>query len=102
MLFLSGRTPNQRRWWEAFASEVSNDLLEDICHQILDLYQTTNPEQPQDSPVEEEVSPGTPKRHRPASPPPQPKIKVSETVIRTERCERKTKGPMMGSPGEHV
>lgn len=64
-----GRTSSQRRWWEAFASEVSVELLEDICHQILDLYSTANPDTPQDSPPDEEEVCPTPPRRPPQRPP---------------------------------
>uniref|UniRef100_UPI00358EDD3D cyclin-K isoform X2 n=1 Tax=Myxine glutinosa TaxID=7769 RepID=UPI00358EDD3D len=30
--------PNHRRWWEQFVQDVPVELLEDICHQVLDLY----------------------------------------------------------------
>ncbi|KAG8449134.1 hypothetical protein GDO86_015983 [Hymenochirus boettgeri] len=30
--------PLYRRWWEQFVQDVPVDVLEDICHQILDLY----------------------------------------------------------------
>ncbi|XP_073466928.1 cyclin-K [Aquarana catesbeiana] len=30
--------PMHRRWWEQFVQDVPVDVLEDICHQILDLY----------------------------------------------------------------
>ncbi|KAL1790307.1 cyclin-K [Sigmodon hispidus] len=30
--------PMYKRWWEQFVQDVSVDILEDICHQILDLY----------------------------------------------------------------
>ncbi|XP_077123469.1 cyclin-K isoform X2 [Ranitomeya variabilis] len=30
--------PMYRRWWEQFVQDVPVDVLEDICHQILDLY----------------------------------------------------------------
>ncbi|XP_059130899.1 cyclin-K-like [Peromyscus eremicus] len=31
-------SPMSRRWWEQFVEDVPVDVLEDICHQILDLY----------------------------------------------------------------
>ncbi|TRY77570.1 hypothetical protein DNTS_007212 [Danionella cerebrum] len=39
-----------RRWWEQFVQDVPVELLEDICHQILDLYSQGKqpiPQQPQ-------------------------------------------------------
>lgn len=37
-----GRQQNHLRWWDLFISEVTMEILEDICHQVLDLYQQTN------------------------------------------------------------
>ncbi|CAG9764355.1 unnamed protein product [Ceutorhynchus assimilis] len=33
-----GRNPAHLRWWDMFVEDVTMDLLEDICHQVLDLY----------------------------------------------------------------
>ena len=37
-----GRQPQHTRWWDMFVSDVTMDILEDICHQVLDLYQTNS------------------------------------------------------------
>ncbi|XP_037817556.1 cyclin-K-like [Lucilia sericata] len=37
-----GRQPHHTRWWDMFVSDVTMDILEDICHQVLDLYQTNS------------------------------------------------------------
>lgn len=42
----TGRTAKHLRWWDMFVQDVTMDLLEDICHQVLDLYS-----QPQSSDV---------------------------------------------------
>lgn len=34
----TGRTAKHLRWWDMFVQDVTMDLLEDICHQVLDLY----------------------------------------------------------------
>ena len=34
-----GRTPEQQKWWDMFVSDMTKNILEDICHQVLDLYQ---------------------------------------------------------------
>ncbi|CAL4119049.1 unnamed protein product, partial [Meganyctiphanes norvegica] len=34
----SGRTSKHQRWWDMYVQGISMDLLEDICHQVLDLY----------------------------------------------------------------
>uniref|UniRef100_T1IQM6 Cyclin-K n=1 Tax=Strigamia maritima TaxID=126957 RepID=T1IQM6_STRMM len=36
-----GRTPKHTKWWDMFVEDISMDLLEDICHQVLDLYSST-------------------------------------------------------------
>ncbi|CAH0555283.1 unnamed protein product [Brassicogethes aeneus] len=45
----TGRTAKHLRWWEMFVEDVTMDLLEDICHQVLDLYSQT-PSQSNESP----------------------------------------------------
>lgn len=37
-----GRKPEQGKWWDMFVQDVTMDILEDICHQVLDLYQQPN------------------------------------------------------------
>lgn len=66
-----GRQPNHLRWWDMFVADVTMEILEDICHQVLDLYQQVNnplvPESPPSnpsparrlSPVLARSSPGT-------------------------------------------
>ncbi|KAK3856592.1 hypothetical protein Pcinc_037097 [Petrolisthes cinctipes] len=34
----AGRTPKHFHWWDMYVEGISMDLLEDICHQVLDLY----------------------------------------------------------------
>nr|CAG4637177.1 EOG090X09KD [Ceriodaphnia reticulata]SVE73059.1 EOG090X09KD [Ceriodaphnia reticulata] len=34
----SGRQPRHIRWWDMFVEDISLEILEDICHQVLDLY----------------------------------------------------------------
>uniref|UniRef100_A0A1A9Z5R4 Cyclin-K n=1 Tax=Glossina pallidipes TaxID=7398 RepID=A0A1A9Z5R4_GLOPL len=43
-----GRQPQHVRWWDMFVQDVTMDILEDICHQVLDLYQS-NPKEPAES-----------------------------------------------------
>lgn len=35
----TGRQPNHLRWWDMFVADITMEILEDICHQVLDLYQ---------------------------------------------------------------
>ncbi|KAH0534300.1 cyclin-K-like [Cotesia glomerata] len=37
-----GRQPNHLRWWDMFVEDVTMELLEDICHQVLDTYTLEN------------------------------------------------------------
>ncbi|KAH8415239.1 hypothetical protein KR215_010767 [Drosophila sulfurigaster] len=39
-----GRQPQHRCWWDMFVSNVTMEILEDICHQVLDLYQSSQRE----------------------------------------------------------
>ncbi|XP_016954309.1 cyclin-K [Drosophila biarmipes] len=62
-----GRQPQHQRWWDMFVSDVTMEILEDICHQVLDLYQSTQKE-----------------AHQPTSPPQNPPSRAdSPTPIKT-------------------
>jgi hypothetical protein len=36
-----GRSSDHYRWWDMFVDDMTIELLEDICHQVLDLYSQT-------------------------------------------------------------
>ncbi|XP_046877359.1 cyclin-K isoform X3 [Hypomesus transpacificus] len=68
---------SSRRWWEQFVQDVPVELLEDICHQILDLYsQGKQPIPPQLQEKERgpplPPAPPTPQGPPPSSNPPPP------------------------------
>ncbi|XP_037101004.1 cyclin-K isoform X1 [Syngnathus acus] len=69
---------SSRRWWEQFVQDVPVELLEDICHQILDLYSHGNkpiPQQMQDkerAPAAPILTPTPPAPPLAANPPPPP------------------------------
>lgn len=44
------RSPKHLRWWDIFVEDVTMDLLEDICHQVLDLYSQPANKSPSASP----------------------------------------------------
>lgn len=44
------RKPEHLRWWDMFVEDMSIETLEDICHQVLDLYSQTQQPPPPDSP----------------------------------------------------
>uniref|UniRef100_A0A3B3CN81 Cyclin-K n=1 Tax=Oryzias melastigma TaxID=30732 RepID=A0A3B3CN81_ORYME len=51
---------SSRRWWEQFVQDVPVELLEDICHQILDLYSQGNKPIPQQVQEKEKTAAVTP------------------------------------------
>ncbi|KAK9511872.1 hypothetical protein O3M35_000445 [Rhynocoris fuscipes] len=51
----TGRQPKHLRWWDMFIEDVTMDLLEDICHQVLDLY--SQPQPPADAPDSPPLAP---------------------------------------------
>ncbi|KAI5704784.1 cyclin-K [Diaphorina citri] len=66
-----GRNSKHLRWWEMFVEDMTMDLLEDICHQVLDLYsQSQQQASQQDSPPQTQPEPSTkppPQSHLPPS-----------------------------------
>ncbi|KAG7466209.1 hypothetical protein MATL_G00162390 [Megalops atlanticus] len=59
-----------RRWWEQFVQDVPVELLEDICHQILDLYSQGKQQIPQQPQLQEKEKPPAPPQ-QPQAPPTQ-------------------------------
>ena len=58
-----GRKSNHLRWWDMFVEDITIDLLEDICHQVLDLYSQQEsdvvPDSPPASKIEKQSTPST-------------------------------------------
>ncbi|XP_052767787.1 cyclin-K-like isoform X1 [Mya arenaria] len=54
----------KQRWWESLVADLTVELMEDVCHQVLDLYSPSN--QPQAEP-------------RDSPPPPPPALNPSRT-----------------------
>lgn len=48
----SGRKPEHLRWWDMFVADITMEILEDICHQVLDLYQPDNQAAGTESPTQ--------------------------------------------------
>lgn len=46
----AGKQPEHCKWWDMFVQDVTMDILEDICHQVLDLYQQQNTKVGSESP----------------------------------------------------
>ncbi|XP_065201741.1 cyclin-K isoform X2 [Planococcus citri] len=79
-----GKTANQTRWWEMFVNGVTLELLEDICHQVLDLYSQKRPTSSASS------IPGTNTSQTPTAasnnhsvppPPPKPSVAPPKSVV---------------------
>lgn len=51
-----GRQPSHQRWWDMFVSDVTMEILEDICHQVLDLYQPSHANNETNSPPQKPPS----------------------------------------------
>lgn len=64
-----GQQPTHLRWWDMFVADVTMEILEDICHQVLDLYQQANSSNAESPP---QLPPSK------ASPPPK-RVKISPT-----------------------
>lgn len=64
-----GRLPHHKNWWDVYVEDLGIDILEDICHQVLDLYQPPS----EDEDDEEDTSPKSPTiqpKHTNQPPPP--------------------------------
>ena len=64
------RTPEHKYWWDQYVRDLDTEILEDICHQVLDLYS----------------QPTTDTKLAPHSPPPgaRPKPPFSFSVLSTQ------------------
>nr|XP_028570559.1 cyclin-K isoform X2 [Podarcis muralis] len=119
--------PMYRRWWEQFVQDVPVDVLEDICHQILDLYsqgkqqmphhtphqlqqppslQSTPPVPPtQQSQSSEQSQAQQPKESQPAGqppPPPPPQTQPSKKPSPQSSPPRQAKRPVAASPKDET
>ncbi|GAB0089161.1 cyclin-K [Sergentomyia squamirostris] len=60
----TGKQPSHLRWWDMFVADVTMEILEDICHQVLDLYQQANNNAPPPSPPQLPPSKASPPMKR--------------------------------------
>nr|CAG4649501.1 EOG090X09KD [Scapholeberis mucronata]SVE93740.1 EOG090X09KD [Scapholeberis mucronata] len=84
----SGRQPRHIRWWDMFVEDISLEILEDICHQVLDLYsqQPVRTDSPQGN-----NAPPTATKAQPALPittPTKPVIIFNNSNMRLQSCKR--------------
>lgn len=74
-----GRKPEHSKWWDMFVQDVSMEILEDICHQVLDLYQQSN-ESSTESPPQAPPSKASPPTKRSNLSPPATSAKSSPAI----------------------
>lgn len=79
----NGRASKHNAWWDMFVEDVTMELLEDICHQVLDLYSPQTQAAGMDSPSAPPSKPKNDKRppsvtppasSSPIAPPPKPPV----------------------------
>uniref|UniRef100_A0A2K6P5U1 Cyclin-K n=1 Tax=Rhinopithecus roxellana TaxID=61622 RepID=A0A2K6P5U1_RHIRO len=79
--------PMYRRWWEQFVQDVPVDVLEDICHQILDLYSQGKQQMPHHTPHQLQQPPSL-------QPTPQvPQVQQSQPSQSSEPSQPQQKDP---------
>ncbi|CAK1541939.1 unnamed protein product [Leptosia nina] len=66
----NGRTSKHNAWWDMFVEDISMDLLEDICHQVLDLYSPPTQLSGAESPPPQLGNKTVPKNEKPSVTPP--------------------------------
>ncbi|XP_050695863.1 cyclin-K-like isoform X1 [Eriocheir sinensis] len=80
----AGRQAKHQRWWDMYVEGISMELLEDICHQVLDLYSPNRSESGgSSSDVSAAAKAALPRRpttppQTPIGPPPAKKMKKEE------------------------
>ncbi|KAJ8356534.1 hypothetical protein SKAU_G00193280 [Synaphobranchus kaupii] len=82
---------SSRRWWEQFVQDVPVELLEDICHQILDLYSQGKQPIPQQPPLQEKekaLATTLPLQQPPNPPAPPPPRKTSPQASSPRQLKR--------------
>ncbi|XP_032089955.1 cyclin-K isoform X3 [Thamnophis elegans] len=78
--------PMYRRWWEQFVQDVPVDVLEDICHQILDLYSQGKQQMPHHTPHQLQQPPSL----QPTSQgPPAPQLQPSQSSEQSQPQQSK-------------
>ncbi|KAI2651715.1 Cyclin-K [Labeo rohita] len=71
---------SSRRWWEQFVQDVPVELLEDICHQILDLYSQGKQPIPQQPQIQDKEKP-----------PPPPATQPGQSLLKTNLKPQQSK-----------
>ncbi|XP_023936170.2 cyclin-K [Bicyclus anynana] len=77
----NGRTPKHTAWWDMFVEDITMELLEDICHQVLDLYSPQTQPSGGDSPPETTASRAPKNDKKPSVTPPTSVSPVAVTKV---------------------
>ncbi|RUS75748.1 hypothetical protein EGW08_016499 [Elysia chlorotica] len=96
----SGRS-SKSKWWEDIVEGMSMELMEDICHQVLDLYSSKKKSVEADSPPR---SPAKGKQQQSPPPPPPPdRTPTKRTRENTpSESERSVKSSKLEQEGSHI
>lgn len=100
----TGRTSDHLRWWDTFVDDMTIEVLEDICHQVLDFYSTAQDEpssvqsefiggtnaQAGNSPKPPTSQPPAAITHPPNTAPPRPTIPSSTAPLGTGQSQSTT------------
>ncbi|KAM3960063.1 LOW QUALITY PROTEIN: cyclin-K [Aphomia sociella] len=103
----NGRLPKHNAWWDMFVEDITMELLEDICHQVLDLYSPQTQPSGGDSPPLQ-APPKLPKNEKKPPPPATPPASVSPVaavvtkpiVTPVKNGEPKPEPPQLGPAPE--
>ncbi|XP_063225749.1 cyclin-K [Bacillus rossius redtenbacheri] len=95
-----GRTSRHLRWWDKFVEDVTMDLLEDICHQVLDLYSQPQAAMPDSPPLQPTVQSPSMKKERlprPISPAQQHSLSPVASAIPVKVTKGDRSHPLAGN-----
>ncbi|XP_045498977.1 cyclin-K [Colias croceus] len=79
----NGRAPKHTAWWDMFVEDITMELLEDICHQVLDLYSPQTQPSGGDSPPSQQGAKPPKNDKKPSVTPPTSASPVAVTKIVT-------------------
>ncbi|XP_063534818.1 cyclin-K-like [Cydia strobilella] len=77
----NGRIPKHTAWWDMFVEDVTMELLEDICHQVLDLYSPQTQPSGADSPPGPNSRPPPKNDKKPSVTPPASASPIAKPIV---------------------
>lgn len=98
----SGKSSSKSKWWEDIIEGMSMELMEDICHQVLDLYSKQKKSLEADSPPQSPAK-GKQQQQSPPPPPPPDRTPTKRTRENTpSESERSLKSSKLEQEGSHI